>query len=59
MVIFEIKGLSANDFGVYSCTATNKFGSATSKFDLKTDSRLVEQRPKFTSQLEVPFIVDI
>jgi hypothetical protein len=53
MVIFEIKGLSSADFGVYTCTATNKFGSATSKFELMIDTRLVEQRPKFTSQLEV------
>ena len=53
MVIFEIKGLSASDFGSYTCTATNKFGSATSNFELKSDSRLIEQKPKFTSLLEV------
>jgi hypothetical protein len=53
MVIFEIKGLSSSDFGSYSCKATNKFGSAVSEFKLLSDSKLIEQKPKFTSQLEV------
>ena len=53
MVIFEIRGVGASDYGTYICTATNKFGTATSKFELKSESQLVEQRPKFTSQLQV------
>jgi hypothetical protein len=53
MVIFEIKGVSSSDYGVYTCTASNKFGTAMSRFELRRDSQFVEQRPKFTSQLQV------
>jgi len=53
MVIFEIKGVSSSDYGVYTCTASNKFGTAMSRFELRSDSQFVEQKPKFTSQLQV------
>ena len=52
IVIFEIGNVSSTDAGSYSCTATNKFGSATSIMSLSFQEEKSSHCPKFVEQLE-------
>ena len=52
IVIFEIGNVSSTDAGSYSCTATNKFGTATSFMSLSFQEEKSSHCPKFVEQLE-------
>ena len=60
MIILDIDKLTSTDSGQYVCTASNAFGEATSTMTLKCVERgMVEQKPKFTSQLVVSVCLEI
>ena len=59
IVIFELKSLRERDFGDYTCTATNRRGTAQSGFRLTESKDSEAMKPRFTSQLrDVVDLVD-
>ena len=53
LVILELNKLSSRDEGRYVCKAQNQFGNTTAFFDIKIESKQIDNLvPKFTSNLE-------
>ena len=52
MVILEIGNVSSTDAGIYTCTATNQFGTAMASTQLNFMEEKSSHCPKFMGQLE-------
>lgn len=53
MVVLEILGTKIEDTGVYTCRATNKWGTAEISVNLECVDKSKGQPPKFTSHIKV------
>ncbi|KAJ8687530.1 hypothetical protein QAD02_023324, partial [Eretmocerus hayati] len=51
-VVLEVLGTKIEDTGVYTCTATNKWGKSEIKLNLECVDKSAGQKPRFTTQIQ-------
>ncbi|XP_063986913.1 titin isoform X6 [Diachasmimorpha longicaudata] len=52
MVVLEVLGTKIDDSGIYSCRATNKWGTAEISVELECVDKFKGQKPKFTTHIQ-------